>query len=461
MAKKRKNTKKVQTTKRRKYRRRNKIKINKKIWVLLLIPILLLILLVFLVFKDNEEIGKENQKPNYLTETGEKKTTISLTNEDGTVIEVLEVGKDGKIKEPTIPTKEGYEFVEWQYNGTKFDFSQPITENITLIAVWKELPKAVKQYKVTFNSDGGTKVAQQFIEEGKVASMPTNPKKNGYTFVEWQLNGKKYNFNTQVTKDITLKAKWKKVEQQVQPTTPVPAPAEPAPVPLKEYTITFNSDGGTTIESQTVKEGNKVTRPTDPIKTDYAFIEWQLNGTTYNFETAVTSNITLTAKWTKKYVPGEKVNIGNQYYNVVRDNGTTLTLLAKYNVTKSGVQTSNRSWAYGVVSESDWTGKNDIDLNTHTGGGSNRVKAHVEHVKTLTGRNDITGTMLTVSDINEIRGLGMIVNNNQPYWLRTTCDNSVWNFYYINEQGYRYCNPDVAAYGIRPLITVPKDIFEE
>ena len=74
----------------------------------------------------------------------------------------------------------------------------------SIIAVWKELPKAVKQYKVTFNSDGGTKVAQQFIEEGKVASIPTNPKKNGYTFVEWQLNGKKYNFNNQVTKDITF-----------------------------------------------------------------------------------------------------------------------------------------------------------------------------------------------------------------------------------------------------------------
>lgn len=53
--------------KRRKYRRRSKIRISKKIWSLLLIPIILLALLIYLVIKDNEEIGKEEKKPNYLT----------------------------------------------------------------------------------------------------------------------------------------------------------------------------------------------------------------------------------------------------------------------------------------------------------------------------------------------------------------------------------------------------------
>lgn len=54
--------------KRRKYRRRSKIRISKKIWSLLLIPIILLALLIYLVIKDNEEIGKEEKKPNYLTQ---------------------------------------------------------------------------------------------------------------------------------------------------------------------------------------------------------------------------------------------------------------------------------------------------------------------------------------------------------------------------------------------------------
>lgn len=53
----------------RKYRRRNKIRISPKIWSLMLIPIILLALLVLLIMKDNEEIGKEEKKPNYLTQT--------------------------------------------------------------------------------------------------------------------------------------------------------------------------------------------------------------------------------------------------------------------------------------------------------------------------------------------------------------------------------------------------------
>ena len=52
----------------RKYRRRNKIRISPKIWALMLIPIILLALLVLLVIKDNENIGKEEKKPNYLTQ---------------------------------------------------------------------------------------------------------------------------------------------------------------------------------------------------------------------------------------------------------------------------------------------------------------------------------------------------------------------------------------------------------
>lgn len=54
--------------KHRKYRRRSKIRVSKKIWSLLLIPIILLALLIYLVIKDNEEIGKEEKKPNYLTQ---------------------------------------------------------------------------------------------------------------------------------------------------------------------------------------------------------------------------------------------------------------------------------------------------------------------------------------------------------------------------------------------------------
>lgn len=68
----------------------------------------------------------------------------------------------------------------------------------------------VNVYTVSFNSDGGTNVAKQSVVENKTVTKPSNPTKEGYTFIEWQLNGKTYDFDTPVEEDITLKAKWKK-----------------------------------------------------------------------------------------------------------------------------------------------------------------------------------------------------------------------------------------------------------
>jgi hypothetical protein len=67
-----------------------------------------------------------------------------------------------------------------------------------------------KTYSVKFDSNGGTNVKTQNIIENNVVSKPNDPTKDGYNFVEWQLNGKTYDFNTKVSSDITLKAKWEK-----------------------------------------------------------------------------------------------------------------------------------------------------------------------------------------------------------------------------------------------------------
>ena len=115
---------------------------------------------------------------------------------------------DGTATVPTDPTKEGY-IVEWQLDGGKYDFSAKVTKDITLVAKWK---KAVK-YTVTFDAKGGTTTTDvQMVEEGKAATEPKAPTREGYTFVEWQRDGKKYDFSTPVTQDITLVAVWKKKE---------------------------------------------------------------------------------------------------------------------------------------------------------------------------------------------------------------------------------------------------------
>ena len=207
--------------------------------------------------------------------------TVTFNSNGGSSVSSQTIIDGEKATKPTDPTKNGYVFVEWQLNGKAYNFDSAVTGNITLTAVWK----AKSKYTVIFDSNGGTSVTSQTITEGEKATKPTNPTKSGYTFVEWQLAGKAYDFTKVVTGNITLKAVWKANE-------------------VTKYTVTFNSNGGSSVASQTVNEGGKATKPTNPTKSGYTFVEWQLDGKTYNFDSAVTKNITLTAVWkenTKTY----------------------------------------------------------------------------------------------------------------------------------------------------------------
>ena len=142
-------------------------------------------------------------------------------------------------------------------------------------------------YTVTFDSYGGTPVPPaQEVEYGLTATKPADPTLKGYTFAFWYLgedeqNATAYDFNTPVTENITLTAKWN----------------------INKYTVTFDSYGGTPVPpAQEVEYGLTATKPADPTLKGYTFAFWYLgedeqNATAYDFNTPVTENITLTAKW--------------------------------------------------------------------------------------------------------------------------------------------------------------------
>ena len=76
------------------------------------------------------------------------------------------------------------------------------------------------------------------------------------------------------------------------------------PVKKVQYTVTFNSNGGTAVDSQTVKYGELAVKPADPTRDGYTFNGWTLNGTPYDFSSPVTGNITLVAQWTRNSTTG-------------------------------------------------------------------------------------------------------------------------------------------------------------
>ncbi len=139
------------------------------------------------------------------------------------------------------------------------------------------------QYAVIFDSNGGTNVEKQFVQVGDTAIEPEDPVREGYQFVEWQLNGKKYDFREKVKKKITLVAHWRKVMDASE----------------LIYKVIFDSNGGTKIDDQEVLAGESANKPTDPVKEGYTFEGWFSGDYKFDFSKKILKDTTLTAQWKK------------------------------------------------------------------------------------------------------------------------------------------------------------------
>ena len=135
--------------------------------------------------------------------------------------------------------------------------------------------KVIGAYTVTFQSKGGSEVASQ-IRANTPAGQPADPTKEGYTFIGWYNGESEWNFETPVTADLTLTAKWQ----------------------INRYTITFDTAGGSEVPSITQDYGTAITPPAAPTRTGYTFAGWDRESPT----TMPAENITLTARWTENRV---------------------------------------------------------------------------------------------------------------------------------------------------------------
>lgn len=228
----------------------------------------------------------------YLLTQTEKIDTyvVSFETDGGTEIDSQRITLGGTIHQPVDPTKEGYIFLGWTYLGETYDFNTEVESNIKLKAQWKEITKGEESIVVKFDSDGGTPVLNQVIEKGQKAEEPTPPTKEGYDFVEWQLDGEKFSFYTVLENDIELKAVWEKEKE-------TNTKKKTTRNEVTRYNVTFDSNGGTGVSSQTVEEGDSADYPATPYRDGYNFVGWQWNGSNYNFGSPVYQNIYLVAVW--------------------------------------------------------------------------------------------------------------------------------------------------------------------
>ena len=149
--------------------------------------------------------------------------TVTFHANNGTTPDIYEtasVTAGNTVSAPANnPVWEGHTFAGWfkDVGGTEaYNFADGVTANLDLYANWTV---SAGTHKVTFNSNGGSGVAEQHIADGGKVSKPADPQKTGYTFNGWFKEAaltNAWNFDTDtVTAEITLYAKW--TENSVTP----------------------------------------------------------------------------------------------------------------------------------------------------------------------------------------------------------------------------------------------------
>lgn len=132
--------------------------------------------------------------------------TITFDSKDGSSVSAITGIESGSVTtKPNDPTKEGYIFDGWLNGETAYDWTQPVTSNLTLTAKW------LKLYTVKF-MDGETELSKIIVADGKVASKPglfTVDAKKGTGITKWiDSENKEFDFSTPITADLELTAKW-------------------------------------------------------------------------------------------------------------------------------------------------------------------------------------------------------------------------------------------------------------
>ena len=214
---------------------------------------------------------------------------VTFDSQGGSAVDAQQVAYGGYATQPAAPTRDGYTFVGWTTDAagtTPYGFGMPVTGGITLYAKWDDAGATYHTVTIHWNDgdDYSSDLPQDmtlFVKEGEKLTIPDSaPSRGGYRFAGLTSDEQRktdYDAGTAVTADMTLYAKW-----------------------VKTWTVTFDTAGGSAVNSQTVDDGGVAVAPDpSPTRDDCRFTGWQYDGKSYDFGSKVTGDITLTAQWVR------------------------------------------------------------------------------------------------------------------------------------------------------------------
>lgn len=214
---------------------------------------------------------------------------VTFDSQGGSAVDAQQVAYGGYATQPATPTRDGYTFVGWTTDAagtTPYGFGMHVTGGITLYAKWDDAGATYHTVTIHLNDgdDYSSDLPQDmtlFVKEGEKLTIPDSaPSRGGYRFAGLTSDEQRktdYDAGTAVTADMTLYAKW-----------------------VKTWTVTFDTAGGSAVNSQTVDDGGVAVAPDpSPTRDDCRFTGWQYDGKSYDFGSKVTGDITLTAQWVR------------------------------------------------------------------------------------------------------------------------------------------------------------------
>lgn len=271
---------------------------------------LLLASLILIACGDNVE---EKPKVEY---------TITFNVDGGVAIASQKKTAGQTLGDLPTPTKDNHAFKGWFLDANKTIEATAATvvdKDLTLYAKWELIETEPVIHTITFDVDGGVAINSQTREDSATLGDLPTPTKSNFVFDGWYIDiGRttKAESSMQVLTDLTLYAQW-----------------------IEEFTVTFNTRGGSELSPIKVLDGELLQKPSNPTKPDYSFVSWSrdLAGTeVVSWPLEVTSNMTLYANWnetlpiktylstllnnykadTQSLLP-EKLQVGGKLYNDV------------------------------------------------------------------------------------------------------------------------------------------------
>ena len=204
--------------------------------------------------------------------------TIGFDTDGGSAVSPITQDFGSTVVKPLDPIKVGYTFTGWE---PEIPDTIP-SSDLNIKAKW-----SVNKYTISFDTDGGSEVLPIIQDYGSLVIAPISPTKVGYSFIGWDNPIP----STMPSSDKLIKALWK----------------------INKYTITFDTNDGSNVDSITQDYGSAITKPSNPTRSGYSFIGWDISIPS----TMPAYDMTIKAKWLDSEKPSGEIKVATNSWKTL------------------------------------------------------------------------------------------------------------------------------------------------